>query len=185
MLDIEKTKAAKTYIDKMANGINPIDDSQIPDEELLNNVHIARCLYFVSDILRQVIDGKLSPTDSKATIPFYLTEDELKNFNFSNEPLSITHIVKRFNKLCNNESMKKLTYKNIASWLMSEGLICKKDMNGSNRTMPTQLGLDLGIVTELRTSSKGEYYAVLYSNGAQHYIVDNFYNIINLMNENK
>ena len=185
MLDIEKTKAAKTYIDKMANGINPIDDSQIPDEELLNNVHIARCLYFVSDILRQVIDGKLSPTDSKATIPFYLTEDELKNFNFSNEPLSITHIVKRFNELIKNDNMKKLTYKNITDWLTKEGLIYKKKTGGSGRTFPTQDGLDLGIFTERRSSPKGEYNAVLYSNGAQHYIVDNFYNIINLMNENK
>ena len=48
------------YIDKLANGINPLDDSSIPEDDIVNNVRISRCFFFISDILNKVIenDGK-------------------------------------------------------------------------------------------------------------------------------
>ena len=40
------------YINKLAKGINPLDDSLIPGNDVLNNVRLSRCLFYVSDILR-------------------------------------------------------------------------------------------------------------------------------------
>ena len=57
MTELEKMQRAKMYIDKMANGINPIDDVSAADSDMINNVRISRCLFYVSDILRQVIDN--------------------------------------------------------------------------------------------------------------------------------
>ncbi len=56
MTEIEKIEYAKSFIDKLANGINPIDDSQIKEDDMINNVRISRCLFFVSDVLRQVVE---------------------------------------------------------------------------------------------------------------------------------
>ena len=53
MTELEKIQRAKMYIDKMANGINPITDEQTVDDDTLNNVRVSRCLFYVSDILRQ------------------------------------------------------------------------------------------------------------------------------------
>ena len=47
---------AKTYLDKLANGINPLTDEVLPETDVVNQVRISRCLFFVSDVLRQVID---------------------------------------------------------------------------------------------------------------------------------
>lgn len=52
MEELEKIEWAKTYMDKLANGINPIDDTIAPDEDIINNVRLSRCFFFVSDVLR-------------------------------------------------------------------------------------------------------------------------------------
>lgn len=51
MTDLEKMQRAKMYIDKLANGIDPLTDSEITDDSVLNHVRISRCLFYVSDIL--------------------------------------------------------------------------------------------------------------------------------------
>ena len=56
MTELEKTKYAKSYVEQLANGVNPLTGSPIPEGDLLNNVRISRCLFYVADILRQVIE---------------------------------------------------------------------------------------------------------------------------------
>lgn len=57
MSESEKLIRAKIYVDNLANGINPIDDSEIPSGNLINDVRLSRCFFFLSDILRQVIES--------------------------------------------------------------------------------------------------------------------------------
>ena len=64
MTELEKIERARMYMDKLANGINPIDDTMVPDEDIINNVRLSRCFFYVSDILRQVIEnGGISSTE--------------------------------------------------------------------------------------------------------------------------
>jgi len=51
MQDNYKAIVAKDWIQKLANGINPLDGSVIPDKDIVNNVHISRCLYYVVELL--------------------------------------------------------------------------------------------------------------------------------------
>lgn len=52
---------AKKYTEKLANGVNPFDDTDIPEDDIVNNERISKCLLYVSDILRQLIeDGKVT-----------------------------------------------------------------------------------------------------------------------------
>lgn len=57
MSEIEKLERAKMFIENLANGISPIDGELIPEGEIVNNVHVSRCLFYVSDILDKVIEG--------------------------------------------------------------------------------------------------------------------------------
>ena len=54
MTELEKIAYAKSFIDKLANGINPINEEVVPDDDLINNVRISRCLFYVSEILERV-----------------------------------------------------------------------------------------------------------------------------------
>ena len=66
MTELEKIERAKMYMDKLANGINPIDDSVVPDEDIVNNVRLSRCFFFVSDVLRQIIEHSGIESEKKA-----------------------------------------------------------------------------------------------------------------------
>ena len=62
MTELETLERAKMYMEKLANGINPIDGSVIPDEDIVNNVRLSRCFFYVADVLRQVIEnGGVTP----------------------------------------------------------------------------------------------------------------------------
>ena len=47
MTELETLERAKMYMDNLANGINPIDGSVIPDEDIVNNVRLSRCFFIL------------------------------------------------------------------------------------------------------------------------------------------
>ena len=42
MTELEKIEYAKTFIDKLANGINPLDDTSIPENDIANNEDVLK-----------------------------------------------------------------------------------------------------------------------------------------------
>ena len=48
MTELETMQRAKMYLDKLARGIDPITDREMPEDAVLNNVRICRCLHYVS-----------------------------------------------------------------------------------------------------------------------------------------
>lgn len=176
MTEREKIAYAKIYIDKLANGINPLTDQQVPDSDIINNVKISRCLFYVSAILRQVIE-KEGPVPQKAKIskaPFQLEYNARNMFQYSEFPISISEITRRINALIRPEEMKKLNYKHIVDWLIQAGflrLVTRDD--GKVVRRPTDNGIQLGIATEQRRGSRGIYTVVVYNKEAQQFILDN------------
>ena len=57
MNDLEIMQRAKQYIDALANGFDPISGHPVRDEDVINQVRISRCLFYVSGILQKVIDN--------------------------------------------------------------------------------------------------------------------------------
>ena len=57
MTELEKIAYAKSFIDKLANGINPLDDTPVSENDIVNNVRISRCLFYISEILDRVIEN--------------------------------------------------------------------------------------------------------------------------------
>ena len=177
MTDLEITKRAKEYIDKMANGIDPITGEQIPTADALNNVRISRCLFFVSDILRQVIEnggviGKKAKTTKQ---PFSVSHNELSGFAYSSTPIHVSEIAKRINALTDDQSMARLKPVSITSFLIDSGFLVQVDRgDGHNTKIPTEAGKNLGISIEERIGQNGEYHVTVYNKEAQQFIVDNF-----------
>lgn len=54
-MDLELLKRANEYIFKMANGIKPLNGEIVPDSDLINNIKISRCLFYVNNILNDVL----------------------------------------------------------------------------------------------------------------------------------
>lgn len=175
MTELEKIERAKMYMDKLANGINPIDDTVVPEEDVINHVRLSRCFFFVSDVLRQIIDnGGVSPrtrTKKPKKVPFALPYERRASFAFSEVPIPISEISKRLNLLLTDENMKKISYRDIRAWLIEIGM--QEDLpSGGKIKRPTAEGRELGISVEERMGAQGAYQVVLYNVQAQHFIVD-------------
>ena len=68
MTEIEKIEYTKEFIDKLAKGINPLDDTPIPEGDLVNHVRLSRCFSYVSGILGKIIE-KEKRKESNHKIP--------------------------------------------------------------------------------------------------------------------
>ena len=71
-IDQKKLRVAIDWVSKLANGMNPIDGSTLPDNDIVNNVHISRCLFFVSNLLED-IEKKKPSSKKQYELEFQLT----------------------------------------------------------------------------------------------------------------
>ncbi len=180
MTELEKLEYTKSFIDKLADGINPLDDTPIPNGDLLNNVRLTRCMFYVSDILRQVIEnGGVHRKVKSNKIPFSITEEQISKYDFEDKSISASEISKKLYTLAQNDNMVKLTYKDITLWLLNCGMLTEK-IFGDNKVKkcPTEQGEKIGIFMEHRVGMRGEYDVVLYNKEAQQFILDNIEAII-------
>ena len=77
-VDQKKLRVAIDWISKLANGTNPIDGSTLPDNDIVNNVHISRCLFFVSNLLEDI--GKKKTSSKKQyELEFQFTPEIVSN----------------------------------------------------------------------------------------------------------
>lgn len=175
MTEIETLERARMYMEKLAKGINPIDGSVIPDEDVVNNVRLSRCFFYVADVLRQVIDnGGIAAQKKEKKVPFALPIEKRNGFVISDVPLTISEFVKNINELVEDENMTKLTTSIVTDWLVGINVLIKElNAEGKTAKRPSPQGLSLGIGVEHRTSINGPYSVNIYNREAQQFIIDN------------
>ena len=171
MIDNNKTIVAKDWIQKLANGINPLDGSTIPESDIVNNVHISRCLFYVAELLESVSKKKGRKSEDYV-FDFNISTEDLAKVNIV-ERTGIANFVREINKFV-PENMKPLSYGKILSWLMANGYLEEFELdNLGKKKRPTALGCSIGISAELREGVNGPYWAVEYNPNAQRFILDN------------
>lgn len=175
MTELEMINRAKTYIDKLANGVNPLTDEPVSENDIVNNVRISRCFFYISDLLRRFAEGGFPEAAKKGKKqPFIITEEQRKRFEFSETPISVSEIARRFNAAVNTEGAVQMRYSGITFWLIESGLLSvDRREDGREVKLPTAAGMELGISQEVRSGANGSYTVVVYNKNAQRYIVDN------------
>lgn len=171
----EKLLKAKSYLDKLANGINPITNELASENDTINNIHISRCLFYVSDVLRNLIENNNNPQKKKNNkIPFSVTPQQLADYVFDDNPITVTEITKKLNSLIDTEKMKGIKTTSITNWLIKINMLeYFADENGKNHKIPTENGIQLGITTQERLGMYGSYKVVLYDSNVQQFILVN------------
>lgn len=171
----EKLLKAKSYLDKLANGINPITNELASENDTINNIHISRCLFYVSDVLRNLIENNNNPQKKKnSKISFSVTPQQLADYVFDDNPITVTEITKKLNSLIDTEEMKVIKTTSITNWLIKINMLeYFADENGKNHKIPTENGIQLGITTQERLGMYGSYKVVLYDSNVQQFILDN------------
>ena len=177
MTELEKIEYAKSFMDKLANGINPLDDTPIPEGDIVNHVRLSRCFFYVSDILRQVVEnGGVTPPvkpPKAARQAFALTEEVRANLQVSETPLTVSEIVSYLNDATDKETTKRLATTAITGWMVEQGFLEVVELPSGKKTkLPTPVGNEIGIFTEERTGMYGPYSVVMFSAAAQAFVYD-------------
>ena len=188
MTELEKIQYTKSFVDQMANGVNPITGEPIPETDLLRHERISRCMQYVSNILQQTII-KTEAEQQREQVrrllsdrpSFTLPYEKRKQISLSDSPVSVSQIVKQINDQIEDPNMRRLQSKQVIEWLAVTGMLAvKNDQKGIPIKYPTDKGKQIGITSEHR-SARGETYLVaVYSREAQQFIIDNLDAIIEL-----
>ena len=171
MTELEIMQRAKIYMDKLAQGIDPISDQEVPNDSVLNNVRLARCFFYVSGVLEQVIanGGRVISGEKD----FYITQEEISRLQPSTEALRITQLIERIMNAVNDPARKRLKTTTVTGWLIEKGFLTKlTDASGKSRRMPTAAGEQLGLIVREQQGRDGPYQAVYYSPAAQQFVFD-------------
>lgn len=178
MTELEIMMRAKMYIESLANGIDPLSGQEVRADDIVNNVRISRCLFYVSGVLQKVIDNggevqrKSSARSGKAN--FSLTDEQKQNLTPESYALSSSKITAAINSMIDATVMKKLKVTTLNKWLVSAGLLTEiTEASGRTRKAPTPDGEALGLQETVFTDNKGTHKYVVYDKGAQQFIFDN------------
>ena len=183
-LDSKKLTTAITYLERISNGRNPVNNKLAEDDAVINDPNVVRCMFFVKEVLEEIKknDGYIgrkprkNRDNTKADYPL----DVLRDFCYT-EDKPISKLVEQLNGLADMTKYKRLNYDDIRKWLISRGLLETKGIEGMSKkvVMPTTAGVEMGIRFEMRQGKDGKEYAyVYYDRKAQEFIVANLREIV-------
>lgn len=173
----EKLLLADKYISSLAKGLHPITKAILPEDSVINDVKIVRCLYFVSEAIKEAMNCDKKKAERKK--PFSISQNEISRFKISNGEITISAIVRKLNELKNDENMVKLTSKPITQWLLNCDFLQEVEENGKTVKRPTESGKSMGMSVRRMITDYGFFNAVVYNSKAQQFILDNLWSILN------
>ncbi len=189
MTEIDILKHAKEYLDKLAEGIDPLTGAVVSDTDVVRQTRISRCLTYVSDVLGRVIARggleMLPPVNlpvKKQRLPaFTITKNALEQVMILSTPVTITEFGKTINAQIDPECMEKLKTASLLEYLEKHGFLEMRQLpNGKSARQPTQIGLQLGIGLEERQGAEGPYTATVYDARAQSFLLKHMDEIVEI-----
>ena len=180
-IDMRRLEVAIKYIERIADGRNPVNNRPVEDDAVLNDPNVIRCMFFVREVLNAVkendgmISGRASKT-AKSPFPF----DCLSKFAYVDDT-SISHFLNRLKDLSPDPNVKGIHTKIVTDWLKSKGYLIDipDEYTGKFRTEATESGIAFGLYMQERMSAYGQVYRmVMYSQKAQEFLVAHLEEIV-------
>lgn len=177
---------AEMYLRKLSCGVNPLTEETLPEGDTCRQERISKCLLYVADYLQQIVCPKPKVAKAekqekpkrKREFPnqeLALSEEAIAKFEFSEEPLSLSAIVRRVNALIPEGSgMIPLMYADVAEVLTQEGYLQKQEgAAGKETNLPTPQGEEKGF-SRVEEDIRGHFSIFTKCNTeAQKFVVEN------------
>ena len=172
--DQVKLDVAIKYVERIADGCNPVNNVPLENDDILNNPNIIRCMYFIKDVLEEVrrnggmIGGKVG---KEPALPFPM--EILDRFTYL-EDKSITHVLNQIYEPIADMNVKKVSVTKVTATLKEEGYLLDEPNpeTGKTRKVPSAKGRELGIYLVEREYNGRIYESVTYNQQAQEYVVE-------------
>ncbi len=134
---MEKTKLllrAKSYLELLAGGIDPISGKDVPEDSVLGQERLRNCFSFVAGVLEEAVaqHGLISLPENEKNGAYEISRKKSafsipalprERIYISNEALLPTTFVKNVNSAVDAENMEKLSLTTLNRWLKNQGLV--------------------------------------------------------------
>lgn len=180
----EEIEEMREYASLLSKGIDPTTGMKFIEDTILNNAKVKRYNKKVVELIDDIFDidynnkrNNKSTTNKKH--PFFLTESDIKHFEYSIDPISISQLTYKINGIISTE-MRKIRAIEITNWLKNNNYLEVLEF-GSDKVYKkaTDKGVSIGIVFVKKINDYGNEYGVnLYSREAQTFIINNINEII-------
>lgn len=175
----EKLQQAKMFMDYLANGVDPVSNTDA-DADTLHNEQVIACFRYISDVLSKDIYEAETATKHSST-DFYITEEQCAELTVYSYNCKVSELANEINRVTSINGTKKLSATSINDWLEAEDYLCKSDLKSR---IATDKGKQLGITSEYRKRDNGnEYYINFYTEQSQKFIYDHIGEIVAFRNE--
>ena len=169
-----KLEVAIKYVERIADGCNPVNNVPLENDDVLNNPNVIRCMYFIKDVLEEVrrnggrVGGKVG---KESALPFPI--EILDSFTHV-EDKSITHVLNQIYEPIADMNVKKVSVTKVTAALKEEGYLLDEPNpeTGKTRKVPSAKGRELGIYMVEREYNGRMYESVIYNQNAQRYVVE-------------
>ena len=139
--EIKILERAEMYLRKLSCGVNPLTEEDLSEGDACRQERISKCLTYVADYLKQKVmpvmerqEKAKAPKPLKVLKPrvvrdvadkeLVFTPEMLSKFEISDEPVSLSGVVRRLNFLIPQDSgMMPLVYADVAEVLSKEGVL--------------------------------------------------------------
>lgn len=184
--DLKRLEVAIQYINRMTSGRNPVTNRPAPENEVLINPNVNRCLQFVGEILRDVksAGGLVGKAPKKAKEPAPLLSqtfpyEVLREFRYRQDQ-QISFFLRQVCEPFPEGEAPSIQATLITDWLRDQGYLEKRMIEeiGKEASVPTEKGTALGLYTEKGGMPPNEYYRIFYNAHAQLYIIEHFREIL-------
>ena len=182
--DLKRLEVAIQYIRRMSDGKNPVTNRPAPENEVLNNMNVHRCLKFIDEVLTDVHKsggtvGMVSQRTSKQSVSEIFPYETLTQYRYLQDQ-QISYFLKQLEEYLPEGQKIPVPATTITLWMRENGYLEKKVLNdtGKENSVPTEKGEKLGLYTEKAGAYPNEYYRVFYNENAQRFIIDNFRRIL-------
>ncbi|MDO4408721.1 MAG: hypothetical protein Q4C16_07250 [Eubacteriales bacterium] len=184
--DLKRLEVAIQYIRRMAEGRNPVTNKPAPQNDVLTNVNVNRCLKFVEEILSDVhsAGGQVGAPPRKSSAPKpSLSEtfpyEILTEFQYEQDQ-QISYLLNQIGRPLPEDQKMPVAATLVTTWLRENGYLEKRMMEdiGKENSVPTEKGRELGLYSEKAGMGQNMYYRVYYNENAQRFIVDHFRQIL-------
>lgn len=179
---IQKIQKAKSYLEMLANEIDPT--TQVSSEDsILKKDAIKNCFLYVSNILDELIKNGGEIIQVNEPIDFNQELISKNHIKISNNPVSLSTFANNINSQVNESIMKKLRASVIKNWLIDSGYLTVeqvKVVRNLSELRITDKSLSIGIIQDNVVNRKtGELKpSIKLTKEAQEFIINNLENIV-------
>lgn len=182
--DLKRLEVAIQYIRRMSDGKNPVTNRPAPENEVLNNMNVHRCLKFIDEVLTDVHKaggtvGMVSQRTPKQSISEIFPYEALAQYRYQQDQ-QISYFLKQLEEYLPEGQKIPVPATTITLWMRENGYLEKRVLGdtGKENSVPTGKGENLGIYMEKAGTYPNEYFRVFYNENAQRFIINNFRRIL-------